>query len=276
MKSPARSPLRALKVRGRREAAYHLMMLRVTALPALIVTALLLAGCAPQVVNEDPRADLQEFGLEPLPHDERYVIAVPDFEVRAGSVRVGQVDLSREGEDFYRELGSGVADIFLTEAFRSGRFRITERSELDEILQEQNLARSGRIDPGSAADVGRITGAELIVLGSLSEFGITTTGGGGRVLGIFGGSSETVSARATVDIRLVDAVTAEVMAIGHATSEVAQRSVQVDVGNVLRSLRAGRSGTTIVDLAVRNAIRGAIRDAAEGLSPKVGSGAKGG
>lgn len=234
----------------------------------LTLAALLLAACAPQVVNESNRANLQAFELEPLPHRERHVIAVPDFEVRAGAVKVGQVDLSREGESFYRELGSGVADIFLTEAFRSERFRITERSELDAVLSEQNLAQSGRIDPETAADVGRITGAELIVLGSLSEFGVTTTGGGGRVLGIFGGSAETVTARVTVDIRMVDAVTAEVMAIGHATSEVSQRNVRVDVGSVLRALRAGRSGTTIVDLAVRNAIRGAIREAALGLPLK--------
>lgn len=240
------------------------MMFRI--LPLLLLSVLL-AGCAPTVVNEDSQADLQAFDLEPLPFAERFVIAVPDFAVRAGAVKVGRVDLSQEGEEFYRELGSGVADIFLTEAFRSGRFRITERSELDTILREQNLALSGRVDPGTAADVGRITGAELIALGSLSEFGIDTTGGGGRVLGIFGGSSETVTARATVDIRMVDAVTAEVLAIGHATSEVSQSNVRIDVGNVLRALRAGRSGTTIVDLAVRNAIRGAIREAAQGLPP---------
>jgi curli biogenesis system outer membrane secretion channel CsgG len=231
----------------------------------LLLLALLLSACAPQIVNEDPRANLREFGFGPLPVEERYIVAVPDFAVRAGSVRVGRVDLSQEGEEFYRELGSGVADIFLTEAFRSGRFRITERSELDKILREQNLALSGRIDPATAADVGRITGAELIVLGSLSEFGVTTTGGGGRVLGLFGGSTETVTARVTVDIRMVDAVTAEVLAIGVATSDVSQRNVQVDVGSVLRALRAGRSGTTIVDIAVRNAIRGAISEAATSL-----------
>jgi curli biogenesis system outer membrane secretion channel CsgG len=234
----------------------------------LILLGLLLSACAPQVVNEDRRASLQEFGLEPLSIDERSIIAVPDFAVRAGSVRVGRVDLSREGEEFYRELGSGVADIFLTEAFRSERFRITERSQLETVLFEQNLAQTGRVDPATAADVGRITGAELIVLGSLTEFGVTTTGGGGRVLGIFGGSTETVTARVTVDIRMVDAVTAEVLAIGVATSEVSQRNVQVDIGNVLRALRAGRTGTTIVDIAVRNAIRGAIIEAAASLPPK--------
>ena len=113
---------------------------------------------------------------------------------------------------------------FVTEAFRSEQFRITERAEIDKVLGEQNLANSGRVDSSTAAELGRITGAELIVLGSLSEFGVTTTGGGGKVLGVFGGSTETVTARTTVDIRIVDANTAEIVAIGSATSEVSQSS----------------------------------------------------
>ena len=228
----------------------------------------LLAACAPTVKDATATQSIRQFQVEPLPVEERFIVAVPNFEVRAGNVKVGQADLSQEGESFFKELGSGVADIFVSEAFRSGRFRITERAELDKVLLEQNLGASGRIDPTSAAALGRITGAELIVLGSLSEFGITTTGGGGKVLGVFGGSTETVTARVTVDIRMVDSVTAEVMAIGTATSEVAQTNVTVNVLNVIRALQAGRTGTTIVDIAVRNAIRGAIDEAALTLPPK--------
>lgn len=240
-----------------------------TARAAALVLAILLVGaCAPSVTDATPTQDLRPFQVEEIPIEDRFIIAVPNFEVRTGSVKVGQTNLESEGESFFKELGSGVADIFVTEAFRSGRFRITERGELDKVLLEQNLAQSGRIDPATAADVGRITGAELIVLGSLSEFGITTTGGGGRVLGVFGGSAETVTARVTVDIRMVDAVTAEVLAIGTSTSEVSQTNVTVDVLNVIRALQAGRTGTTIVDIAVRNAIRGAIDEAAASLPPK--------
>ena len=234
----------------------------------LLALMLAIAACAPSVADTTTTGSLRPFSVEPLPVEERWIIAVPNFQVRAGSVVVGEADLEEQGEAFFQELGSGVADIFLSEAFRSERFRITERAELDKVLLEQNLARSGRIDPTTAADVGRITGAEVIVLGSLSEFGITTTGGGGRVLGVFGGSTETVTARVTVDIRMVDAVTAEVLAIGIATSEVSQTNVRLDVLNVIRALQAGRTGTTIVDIAVRNAIRGAIDEAAANLPPK--------
>lgn len=235
---------------------------------AALLVVVLLGGCAPRVTTTSSATDVQPFSVEPLPTERRYVIAVPDFQVRAGNVHVDRVDLAKRDETFFRELGSGVADIFVTEAFRSGRFRITERAQLGQVLQEQNLATSGRVDPATAAEVGRITGAELLALGSLSEFSVTTTGGGGGVLGVLGGSAETVTARVTVDLRLVDAVTAEVKAIGVATSEVSQSNVKLDVLNIVRALQAGRSGTTIVDIAVRNAIRGAIDQAARDVGEK--------
>ena len=65
-----------------------------------------------------------------------------------------------------------------------------------------------------------------------------------------------------------DTVTAEIMAIGRGVSEVSQRNVTVDVANVMTDLRVGRTGTTIVDYAVRNAIRAAIENAARSLPSK--------
>lgn len=242
-------------------------------MPLLAAAALLLlvASCAPVAESDPgPAGDVRAFDSAPLPRAERWVIAVPQFEVRTGSVRVGGEDVEgrREAEGIYRELGSGVSDIFVTEAVRSQRFVVTERAELDQVLQEQELGQTGLVDPGTAAAVGRITGAELIVFGSVTEFGVTTTGGGGRVFGVFGGSAETVTARVGVDVRLVDAATAEVIAIGVGTAEASQSNVRIDVFNVIRGLGAGRTGTTIVDIAVRNAIRGAIDEAAQSLPNK--------
>lgn len=233
-----------------------------------LLAVLLLAACAPTVTTEDTQAHLAAFGLQPVPREQRYIIAVPSFSVGAGSVSIGSVDLSREGDAFFRELGTGVADIFIAEAYESQQFRITERAEIDQILFEQDLARSGRVNPATAAEIGRIEGAELLVLGSVSEFGIETTGGGGLVLGIFGGAAETVTARVAVEIRLVDTDTAEIMALGRGVSEVSQSNVSVDIANVLTNLRVGRTGTTIVDFAVRNAIRSAIENAARTLPDK--------
>lgn len=231
----------------------------------------MLTACTPAITMEDTATtDLRPFTLDPVPRLERYIIAVPSFTVGAGSVRIGSVDLSSEGDDFYRELGSGVADIFIAEAYESQQFRITERAEIDKVLFEQDLAQSGRVNPATAAAVGRIEGAELLVLGSISEFGVQTTGGGGRVLGIFGGAAETVTARVAVEIRFVDTNTAEIMAIGRGVAQASQGNVSINMANVMTNLRVGRTGTTIVDYAVRNAIRSAIENAARSLPGKSG------
>jgi curli biogenesis system outer membrane secretion channel CsgG len=236
----------------------------------LLLSLLLVTACAPTTTdtNLTPANSDVNFELQPIAPEQRWIVAVPNFEVGTTGVKIGQADLSKEGEDFFKELGSGVADIFVTEAFRSQQFRITERAQIDKVLLEQDLATSGRIDPGTAAEVGQITGAELIVVGSVTEFGVTTTGGGGKVLGIFGGSAETVTASIAVDIRVVDAKTAEIVAIGVGRDNQSQTNVQIDILNVIKGLQAGQSGTTIVDIAVRNAIRKAINEAAVSLPKK--------
>ncbi len=230
------------------------------------------AACTPATSPADtnvtaPNSDVG-FELEPIAQEQRWIIAVPNFEVGTSGVKIGEADLSKEGDSFFKELGSGVADIFVTEAFRSNQFRITERAQIDKVLLEQDLATSGRIDPGTAAEVGQITGAELIVVGSVTEFGVTTTGGGGKVLGIFGGSAETVTASIAVDVRVVDAKSAEIVAIGVGRDSQSQTNIQIDILNVIKGLQAGQSGTTIVDIAVRNAIRKAINEAAVSLPKK--------
>lgn len=236
--------------------------------PVALVALLFLSACMPVPATDSSGPRLEEFALQPVPRDQRYVVAVPSFSVGTGSVKIGSVDLSQEGDEFYRELGTGVADIFIAEAYESQQFRITERAEIDKVLSEQDLAQSGRVNPATAAAVGRIEGAELLVLGSVSEFGVQTTGGGGRVLGMFGGTAETVTVRVGVEIRLVDTATAEIMAIGRGVSHASQSNVSIDLANVMTNLRVGRTGTTIVDYAVRNAIRAAIEHAAGSLPEK--------
>ncbi len=244
-------------------------MKRIKYISYLVLLLGLFIACAPTVQETQTGSNsVVEFDLTPVAKDARWIIAVPNFEVRSGTVKLGGKDLEDQEQAFYTELGSGVADIFVTEAFRSEQFRITERAELDKVILEQDLATSGRVDEKTAAEVGQITGAELIALGSLSQFSLDSTGGGGGIFGIFGGSSETVTVKVTVDIRFVNSVTAEVEAIGIATSEVSQTNVQIDFFNIIQGLQAGRSGTSIVDIAIRNAIRGAINEAARSLPAK--------
>jgi curli biogenesis system outer membrane secretion channel CsgG len=121
------------------------MVLGMGRLLSLLVAVAWLAGCAPSLDTPDQTGLLGSFTAPERPLEERWIIAVPNFEIRAGSVEVTGLDAASQDEAFFKELGSGVADIFVSEAFRSGQFRITERAELDKVLFEQDLAQSGRI-----------------------------------------------------------------------------------------------------------------------------------
>jgi len=64
---------------------------------------------------------------------------------------------------------SGVADIFVMELMRSG-FDVVERNKLDNLLREQELGISGKIDPSTARSIGRILGVDAILTGSVSQY----------------------------------------------------------------------------------------------------------
>jgi curli biogenesis system outer membrane secretion channel CsgG len=53
------------------------------------------------------------------------------------------------------------------------RFDVIERSRVDTILAEYDLARGGLVDPSTAARVGQLLGAQSIVLMSLSAVSVT-------------------------------------------------------------------------------------------------------
>jgi hypothetical protein len=49
----------------------------------------------------------------------------------------------------------------------AGRFDVVTRGQLDKVLSEQKLANSDLVDPASAQRVGRLVGAQFLVVGSL-------------------------------------------------------------------------------------------------------------
>ncbi|NCO19142.1 MAG: hypothetical protein GW900_03680, partial [Gammaproteobacteria bacterium] len=103
-------------------------------------------------------------------------------------------------------IGDGMADMLTTALVNSGRYIVLERDSLDSVLGEQDLGASGRIRQGTAAAIGEIEGAELLVVAAVTEFGDsggTQAGGGGfgrRVFGAISGGSRT--AHMAIDLRV--------------------------------------------------------------------------
>ncbi len=108
-------------------------------------------------------------------------------------------------------VGWELSGMVSNELSNTGEFRIVERNKLEPVLQEQDLAASGRIAAASGAKMGQLTGAQYLVLGTVSAFESNTqsTGGGISFQGIsIGGKKK--SSYIAVDLRVVDTTTGEI------------------------------------------------------------------
>jgi curli biogenesis system outer membrane secretion channel CsgG len=112
---------------------------------------------------------------------------------------------------WYGGAGRDLADMLTNELQATGKFKLVEREKLAAVMDEQDLADSGRIKKGTGAKIGKLTGAQYIVTGSLSSYeeDVQGTGGGLSFRGIsVGGKKE--SAYLAVDLRVIDTTTGEV------------------------------------------------------------------
>lgn len=92
-----------------------------------------------------------------------------------------------------------------------GSFRVLERSKIEAVLSEQNMGASGRVAGGTAAKIGKITGAQYLIAGTVTSYEEDTasTGGGVSFKGIsLGGKSS--KAYIAVDVRVINATTGEI------------------------------------------------------------------
>lgn len=171
--------------------------------PSLLLLALLVVPALPQ------SAVAQEKKLR---------VAVLDFEDKT------QQSFSFGGRS--KHPGEGIADMLTTALFKTGRYDVIERDRLQEILAEQNLGTAGIVTPESAAEIGKALGADALVFGSVTEFGYRErdTGGATRKLGI-GVSSTT--AEIGIDVRIVDATTAQILAADNVTKTESKRGLKL-------------------------------------------------
>jgi curli biogenesis system outer membrane secretion channel CsgG len=113
---------------------------------------------------------------------------------------------------------NGIEAIVIDSLAKTGRFRLVERTQLGNVLEEQDLATSGRISKPSAAATGNVLGAEYLVQVVVTDYETNTSGKGGGVGGLLtkkvpllggvkGGSS---TGRVGLNIRLIDAETSEI------------------------------------------------------------------
>jgi curli biogenesis system outer membrane secretion channel CsgG len=115
------------------------------------------------------------------------------------------------------QIGDGMAEMLATALFNTNRYIVLERQTLQDVLAEQDLGASGRVRRDTAAPLGQIEGAELLVIGAVTEFEPGSSGIGG---GIGGGSSSIAGgilggikrSHIAIDLRVIDAKTSRLVA----------------------------------------------------------------
>lgn len=175
----------------------------------------------------------------------------------------------KSGNGWYSagDVGEGMSDMITTEMFKSGNFVLVERESMQNVMAEQKLGQTGLVTAGSAAKIGKLLGANAILIGSVTEFGPKeseiSAGGWATskltkgVVSNIGLNTQTV--RVAVDIRLVDTSTGEILLAETAVAEKKSRNINFSSWS-LPSVKMGNSDfdNTLIGKATREAINNVI------------------
>jgi len=149
-----------------------------------------------------------------LPAQDKKRVAVLDFEYGtvasyAHSIFGGHYDV-----------GIGIRDILVEKLVKGGVYSVIERAALDAVLKEQNFSNSDRANATSAAQLGKVLGVDVIIIGSITQFGrddqSQTIGGGGlggRTFGLGGIKRKKAKAVTGITARMIDVNTAEILGV---------------------------------------------------------------
>jgi curli biogenesis system outer membrane secretion channel CsgG len=127
------------------------------------------------------------------------------------SVAVAEFKNETNASWWSSDVGRDLAGMLTNELAGTGKLKVLERSKLPAVLDEQDLAASGRISPSTGAKIGKLTGAKYLVFATVTAFDTKSrgTGGGISFRGVnVGGKKE--DAYLAIDLRVVDTTTGEV------------------------------------------------------------------
>ena len=169
---------------------------------AVILFAFVAAGCAttPPVTGPSTRGSAPATGISNAQAPSAPILT------QGPKLRVAVVKFTDKSAYGKGRLGGAAQDILTTELARSDKFIMITRQDLDLLQDEQDLARSGLVKAGTGAKSGEILGVNAIITGVVSQFGVKQTSANYLL-----GASKTQTAEATVDVRLVDANTGQII-----------------------------------------------------------------
>jgi len=256
-------PYRGAERRGELDARGRAMTKGRILIPAM----LLLAMCAEVWAQAAPGT----------PAVRKKRVAIMDFDY--ATVHSGVAAIF--GQDV--DIGKGITDLLVTRLVKDGTYSVIERKAMDKILAEQNFSNSDRANPSSAAKLGKLLGVDAIIVGSITQFGNDTkntkvggSGGGFGGFGLGGFSRKKSKAIVTVDARVVNIDTGEIMAVADGKGESSRESTSLlGGGSNWHGFGAGAvdfGNSDFQSTIIGEAVKGAVDQMSSGLiadAPKV-------
>ncbi|MCI0490473.1 MAG: hypothetical protein L0229_28090 [Blastocatellia bacterium] len=158
------------------------------------------------------------------------------------------------------EFALGLTEMLTTELVKTERFVVVERASIEQVTEEQDFGASGRVNPETAASKGRIIGAQTLITGDITEFSYNRSSLGGtfKPLKILKTKSERVKAMVAIDIRLIDAVTGEVIYSGRSKGDATMTGASAELTRKDQEFSISGYENTPLGRASREAIENAV------------------
>ncbi|MBI2424994.1 MAG: hypothetical protein HYV27_19360 [Candidatus Hydrogenedentes bacterium] len=178
-------------------------------------------------------------------------VAIPELEDKAGAGT---------------HITSALLDMLTTAIVQSGKFDVVERARLNQVFDEQALGASGAVEGGSAAPMGRLKGADYMLIGTVTECGM-----GSRTTRVYDSTIKKNSATLAIDIRFTDSTTgtnlfADTFRATHQNVDVAGSGSVIDVSTGVGSSLAREVVEGIVSRTLHTAYPPRIIEIAEGVA----------
>ncbi len=145
-------------------------------------------------------------------------------------------------------VSDGMTDMLTTALFQTGRFIVLGRQNLDVVQFEQDLSRSGAVAKPTAIPSGELEGAEILIVGAVTEFMPEQRG-------VNAGVARVSQTHVALDLRLIDARTARVLTSVTVEGKATDSSIGIGllkwVGGIPTVMSLSAWNNTPADKAIR-------------------------
>ena len=171
--------------------------------------------------------------------------AKPSIPALAGpKKRVGIFEFENKSRYGQNRLSDAAVDVLYSELQKKGAFLLYERSALSQLNREFDLINSGQVNLDTAAEAGKLTGVQAVVVGTITQFGMWEEA---KDLGVY--KKKVEIAEATVDIRVVDVGSGRII-----YADTGSGRTERDLTTVLGFGEKASFDETMADKALREAM----------------------